>query len=77
MHVSGLGGRGNIITHVSNSSTGAHRGGVGVAPAGGERIDATLGQLNRVEPGFDVLGQVEDRPIVGLDFGSRVFGHLG
>ena len=50
MHVSGLGSRGNIITHASSSSTGAYRDGVGLAPAGGERIDATLGQLNRVEP---------------------------
>jgi hypothetical protein len=59
------------------SEQATHRRRVGVAPAGGERIDASLGLGHRLGPGRDILGQLEDRPIVGLDLLLGVFGHLG
>ena len=37
-----------------------HRRRVGVAPAGGERVDAGLHELHRVEAGLDGFGQVEE-----------------
>ena len=59
------------------SEQGSHRRRVRVAPALGERVDVLLGELRRVETRFDVVAQVEDRPVVGLHLGLAVFGHLG
>jgi hypothetical protein len=56
---------------------GAHRRGVGVAPAFGELIDPMLGSFHRFEAGLDILRQVEDRPVIRFDLGLCVFRYLG
>jgi hypothetical protein len=55
----------------------AHRRRIGVAPAAGEAVDPVLDVPDRVRPGLDGVGHLEDRPIVGLDPGLGVPGHSG
>ena len=81
----GVSGSGPMLTgkpqvdgqRVAVSEQGPHRRGVGVAPALGERVDAVLGEFDRVQARLDVGGQVEDRLVVGFDVSLGILGHLG
>src|SRR5664280_1924013 len=65
---------GEVVAAVEQA---AHRRRIGVAPAAGEAVDPVLDVPDRVRPGLDGVGHLEDRPIVGLDLGLGVLGHFG
>ena len=53
------------------------RAGVGVGVVGGESVDVGLGQFDGFLAGLDGLVEVEDGPVVGLDWGLGMLRHFG